>query len=83
MRIALDAAARKVMYDQGRPAAAVPTLGPRDLEQIIRVTVETATMLPHEALQTRTMHGTVVVNGTPAKTTTFESRRSRFTYDGA
>ena len=57
------------------------SLQPRDFENVNRVTLETATMLPHESLQINTMHGAAVMNWSPVALEQVERRHARFTYD--
>jgi hypothetical protein len=85
MRTSMDGVAMKAIFDALRQAAGPQALAsqPLDFEQLVRVTLETATMLPHDSLETRTMHGTSLSNGNSAATTDFESRGSAFTYQPA
>jgi hypothetical protein len=43
--------------------------------------MEAGTMLPHEFIQTRSMHGTAELNGDVITTTDIERRHSTFVYD--
>ena len=64
--------------------SALREAGPRyrDYEMLVQVTLETSTMLPHELIQTRSMHGTAELNGAVITTTDIERRHSTFVYDG-
>jgi hypothetical protein len=61
--------------------AEIPLVQPENLEHVVRVTLEMATMLPHDALETNSVHGTIVVNGSPVGMTVSDRRHSRFIYD--
>jgi hypothetical protein len=60
------------------PSAVV---APLEFEEVIRVTMETGTMLPHEMLLTRLSRIQVSVNGESRTSRDMESRRSVFVYD--
>ena len=62
-------------------SADMPPVQPQNLEHVVRVTLETATMLPHDALETNSLHGTIVVNGSSVGMTVSDRRHSRFIYD--
>jgi hypothetical protein len=76
-------AALVARLEQGSPIAMAPAVRPLELETVLRVTMETGTMLPHEALLTRTSRMQEDVNGQPLARRDFESRRSVFVYDDA
>jgi hypothetical protein len=83
LRSSMDRDALKQIFDRMQAGAAELSqfsMTGVDYEGITRVTLETATMLPHAFVQTRTMHGTASVNGRTVTTSDFESLSSRFTY---
>jgi hypothetical protein len=54
---------------------------PLELEEVIRVTMETGTMLPHEMVLTRVTRLRVTVSGESGIERDAESRRSVFVYE--
>jgi hypothetical protein len=72
-------AATKLLFE-GATARPKTAMHYRDYEMVIRVTLETQTMLPHEFTRTRTMHGVVEFDGRSSLTTDSERRHSQFTY---
>lgn len=83
MRVALDRAAMKSVLDKVFQSAGQlgPRIQPSDYSHVVRVTLETATMLPHVALETHSIHGTADVNGASSTIVESETRRSQFTYE--
>jgi hypothetical protein len=62
------------------PIVPKPTIKPLELEEVIRVTMETGTMLPHEMLLTRMSLMRVDADGQSRTNRDAESRRSVFAY---
>jgi hypothetical protein len=77
-RAGLDAAMKSIL--EGATARPNVPVQYRDYEEVMRVTLETKTMLPHDFIHTRTMHGMAELNGRSSLTTDKERRRSQFTY---
>jgi hypothetical protein len=66
---------------KGRTAGTnLPPSRALEMVEVLRVTSETATMLPHALTLTRTRRGRVELNGKEEPTTDFEQRTMTFTY---
>ena len=59
----------------------LPSVTPLELEEVIRVTMETGSMLPHEILVTRMTRMRMDVSGETLTNRDAYSRRSIFVYD--
>lgn len=77
-RTGLDEAMKSVL--EGAAARSNVFAQFRDYEEVMRVTLEIKTMLPHEFIHTQTTRGVVELSGRSSLMTKTERRRSQFSY---
>ena len=82
-RSVIDPESLPVLQNYLSPAAANAGVRIVGSEKVDRVTLETGTMLPHEAILTRTVRGTTELSGRTVSTENVQRRRVRFTYVNA
>lgn len=79
-RSAVEPESLPVLQNYLAPGAANPGVRIVGSERVDRVTLEIGTMLPHEAILTRTVQSTTELNGSTVSTANVQRRTVRFTY---
>jgi hypothetical protein len=82
-RSAIDRESLPVLQNYLSPGAANAGVRIVGSEKVDRVTLEIGTMLPHEAILTRTVQSTTELSGRTVSTESVQRRRVRFTYVNA
>lgn len=80
LRSTVEPESLSVLQNYLSPSGAGGVMRMGSAETVDRVTLEIGTMLPHEAILTRTLQSTMAVNGQLLPTENLQRRRVRFTY---